>query len=187
MSIQGRGIDIDTGFTKPIASGDYPVDTSDNPAGEILRGFSSVYLSGTVSLVKDVATIIGFDVEAYDPDNLHDNSVNNERLTVPAKWKDYVLMLGARVGVDVRNSDGMVGQIKHFNASGVVQTHVGVFNIRSGDSVNNRLIFNFYSHPVVAATGDYFSLRVTNAAPTTNLLTGIDGTAFWIETLGKIE
>jgi len=39
--------------------------------------------SSNISLLTSTNTVIDFDQEDYDTDNIHDNSTNNERLTVP--------------------------------------------------------------------------------------------------------
>jgi hypothetical protein len=41
--------------------------------------------SGTVNTNSAIA----FDVETYDPSNMHDNATNNSRITVPTGWGGY--------------------------------------------------------------------------------------------------
>ena len=44
----------------------------------------SVYKSANQSLSNETGTILTFDLENFDTDGFHDNSVNNSRITIPA-------------------------------------------------------------------------------------------------------
>jgi hypothetical protein len=44
----------------------------------------SVFKSANQSLSNETGTILTFDLENYDTDGFHDNSVNNSRITIPA-------------------------------------------------------------------------------------------------------
>lgn len=96
-------------------------------------------------------TVIGWDAESYDTDGIHDNTVNNSRLTVPVGASKVIV--SAQVRWD-SNSSGTREILLYKNGSG---TYAGR-PFQHIEAQADRTVQSFVS-PVLAVTpGDYFEL-----------------------------
>ena len=84
-----------TGLPAPAGANDAVrqayVDASSTPAREGAR----VYKSGSQSIPNNTHTILSFDQERWDTDTIHDNAVNNSRLTAKTAG---LYLINAQVG-----------------------------------------------------------------------------------------
>jgi hypothetical protein len=118
-----------------------------------------VGMTGVQVVADSTEVSVAFGVEDLDTDAMHDNSTNNDRLTVVTAGV-YDLSGYAEFGAD---SDGRREvYIKRYNSAGVEQEVVAVGQGFAPSAVNNSFVGA--SGLAKAAAGDFFRFRVYHNA-----------------------
>ena len=73
-------------------------------SGATFKG-CSLYASGNQTIANNTATALTFNLETFDTDGFHDNSINNTRVTIPAGLGGKYLVT-AHVMYDVDSTGG---------------------------------------------------------------------------------
>ncbi len=133
-----------------------------------LVGFNPAFRGAVVRrttdkpIVSGITTVIDWDFEVYDTDNIHDNVVNNTRLTVPAGvtkvrltaqqfWQSWAT--GLR-GLEIYKS-------------GAVFTPTRILNEIEAGSAGTSAVTTISSPVINVVGGDYFETFVSHTAATT--------------------
>ena len=134
----------------------------------------SVYESSSQAITNATYTYRNFDLELFDTDGFHSNSVNNSRITIPSGKAGYYLVAFAQpLGTNATGD-----RIFHIQKNGtLVSEHAGtpsaVYPVLEGKQVLNL------------AVADYLELRVYQASGTTlNYSTTATGGYFSVAFLG---
>ena len=129
------------------------------PRGALVRS------SGNQSTANGVFEDLDFDLEEYDTDDIHDTSVNNTRMTIPA-GVTHVRLTG---NVEwAANSTG--GRIIRFMKNGAI--FEGSAMSRAEAVTGNPTVQNIASGVLEVNAGDFLELEVLQDAGTLNVLSG---------------
>ena len=134
--------------------------------------FCKVFANVATEVTDLTITGINFDQEQYDSDNLHDNVVNNQRITIPSDGR--YLLLGQ--GSYQQNGDGSrdLGIVKNGDLT------IGVANEMNTNAGQSSLV---QAHAIVQlVAGDYVGLYAEQSSGITlNTETGAHSTWFAVE------
>jgi len=119
-------------------------------------------------------TMISFDSEVYDNHGVHDNVINNQRLTIPTGFNFAVIECFVRIG----HSNGVDADIILVKNSGYFVTPNVSAIYRAGSATSpTSATLTFRSYPIPVVAGDYFRVLVDNYDATTGL--AIDNNGTW--------
>jgi hypothetical protein len=118
--------------------------------------------TGNQSLTSGAFSYITFDSEEYDTDTIHDNSTNNERLTVPSgvtriRLHGLVIMnISAATDIDARFSKN--------DESGTPTILIGMPELRQVADTGRHNYVPLSSAVINVTGGDWFVMQVTHLA-----------------------
>ncbi len=96
-------------------------------------------------------TVLTWDTEVYDTDDLHDNVTNNSRITIPAGWLKCRLSAGVRW-----TSNNVNDRIVHFKKNGSTFPGMAQHNRPAANNSEDSIV----SAPIDCVAGDYFECQV---------------------------
>jgi hypothetical protein len=136
----------------------------------------SVYASAGTTLAAGVATEIPFANETTDTAGLHDNAVNNPRITIATAG---IYRVYGRIALDV-SPGGTYTQVE----LRVLVSGVEVADEFSGVLTSNKSLM--IQHEQFMAVGQYFHLQalMTGVDPALIVTGGIDSTYFIVQKIG---
>jgi len=148
--------DIDAGKVSSVVAGTNITVDSTDPKNPIVKG---LFLPGARvfnSVDQSVAntTIVAFDSERWDTDNIHDNVTNNSRLTCNTPGKYLITFHGRLTGA----ASSMAFQI-YLNGATIIAYSTSL-NASSGDTMTISTIYDL-------AANDYVQIRVVGNATVT--------------------
>jgi hypothetical protein len=119
------------------------------------KGGALVYITATQSISDTTFTSINFTSEAYDTDSIHDNSTNNERLTVPAGV--IKIRLSLQIGFAANATGGRaITLLKNGGPVGVG----GVWETETSPDASWDTMLTGTTGIISVTGGDYFEARV---------------------------
>lgn len=124
------------------------------PRGSTFKG-ALLSKSANQTLTTAVTTAVTFDGELYDTDGFHDNSTNNERLTIPAGVS--IVKLAGNIRYASNTTGSRLLAIRK-NGSIFIQ---GLPYARMHPTVAESFEMNVSTAPVYVSAGDYFELVVS--------------------------
>ena len=117
--------------------------------------------------------------ESFDTDSIHDNAVNNTRLTVPAGVTRIILRGGATIGPAVTGLHHL--RMRKNGGSGSIDTGMAIFiphqTVPAGGSGSNKGLDSFTSGVINTVAGDYFEMYGLNQ----NVVAGLVAGTIWFE------
>lgn len=140
--------------------------------------FKGCRLYRSAALTISAATVIGWDAESFDTDNLHDNTTNNDRITIPAAYNGLYAELVFGLSSSASVTGQLVSQIQMIRSAVTYNIVTQDTDTAGGDFVNCS------SGPILLATGDIFRAE-GNAASSRAIDVGeFNGTFFSLTVLG---
>ncbi len=151
---------------------DAPVWQLPSGGGGFLGG-ASVIKSDLQNCTNGSSIILTWDGELYDTDDIHDNAVNNSRLTVPPGFTK--VRLNAAITWTINNTNGRILSFKKNGANFVgMSQHYKMARKESMDSIASGVI--------ECIGGDYFEVRCFQDSGTSQKIVGThDNTNFSME------
>lgn len=135
-----------------------------------------VYSSTNQSIANDTSVTIPFDSESYDTDSYHDNSTNNDRLTIP---QDGYYRVGCNVGW-LGNATGY--RDARIRINGTITIVISrVAPVSGGASTDHQALADYF-----LSAGDYIIAEVRQTSGGALTLLGIAPglTSFFIHRIG---
>ncbi len=128
------------------------------------RGFRGALVRKSTSQSIDRDGVVTFESEyqGYDTDNIHDNAVNNTRLTVPRGVSVVRLCANVDIALDQAEDPNVFFQakIQKGTSQGPMRAYgLPIVNIRKSTDVRTRI--NLVSAPLIVSPGDYFEVHVS--------------------------
>jgi hypothetical protein len=146
------------------------------PAGGGFVG-CSVYASANQSINNTTFTTLNFDSEEFDTDAFHDNSTNNNRITIPSGKGGKYLVIG-QVHFAANNVGGRSIYLYKNNAADIFSIDVTTGASGYDTSQNFSLIRDLVA-------GDYLQLRVyQNSGGALDVVNGLNDSRFQVQYLG---
>lgn len=160
-------LDGSRAMTGPLDMGGYDISNAKRPRARVTRTADQNISSGTI-------TAVSWDSEDFDPDDMHDNSTNPSRITIPSDGAG-LYMLGANI---MFAADATGRRRVFFRKNGVVRTNHEYGEI-SLDHVDGPRIWAATASWIdVAAGNDYYEVFVYQDSGSTLALD--DDSEFWL-------
>ena len=157
-------------------------DLSAGAAGTIFRGCKA-HSTINIVLPNDAAPAfpvnaneiaLALNAETIDTDAIHDNAVNNTRLTVPAGISRVILRAGATMAPALTGLHHL--RMRKNGGSATIQPGMGIliphYTIGAGGSGSDKGMHSFSSGVIDVSPGDYFELYGLGQNNTTTLRGG---------------
>lgn len=139
-----------------IQEGEVPAIFITHPNDEHTFRGALVKRTSAQAITTGTSTFVIFDAETYDTDNIHDNSTNPSRLTVPSEVSKVKILANIKWENDnTGNRDMAVWKNNSINFDGAPRSTIIPVNF-PGTGTHQNL-----TSPVLVVTaGDYFELKV---------------------------